>query len=214
MEAEGFRIPSMQAVLFARPEARLFDAGGERALVDHMALVASLAGAFGAKAVVLGAPKQRDRGTLSLEAAHEHAAPVFRRLAALFDDHGSCLCIEPNPVRYGCNFVTTAVEGAELVRRVAHRGFGLHLDAAGLFLSGERLAKVWPVVGDLVRHYHISEPDLGDFRTPQVPHRENLATLGDAGYSGWYSVEMREPAGDLADVGPWSLFGMVATSDA
>jgi sugar phosphate isomerase/epimerase len=213
INAEGFEIPAMQAVLFGRPDARLFDAAGERALVDHMTLVAALAGALGARAVVLGAPKQRDRGELSLAAAHEHAVPVLRRLGALFADQGACLCIEPNPVRYGCNFVTRALEGAELVRRVAHPGFGLHLDAAALHLAGETLRDVWPAVGAFVRHFHISEPDLGDFRAPQVPHRENLWALRDGGYAGWCSVEMREPAGDLADVGPWRLVGTEARLD-
>lgn len=205
LDDEGFAVPALQAVLFGKAQARLFDAAGEAALREHLPLVASLAGALGAKAVVLGAPKQRDRGELAPEAAHAHAADVFRALAPVFADCGTCLCIEPNPPQYGCNFVTTAAEGASLVRRVAHPGFGLHLDAAAMFIVGDRLAAVWADAGCLVRHYHISEPDLGDFTAPQVPHTENLAALRACGYAGWCSVEMREPRQGLASAGPWAL---------
>jgi sugar phosphate isomerase/epimerase len=205
LDGEGFVVPALQAVLFGQPNARLFDTAGEVALVAHLMRIAELAGAFGAKAVVLGAPKQRDRGALTTETAHAHAAGVFRRLAPAFADRGTCLCIEPNPPRYGCNFVTTAAEGASLVRRVAHPGFGLHLDAAAMFLVGDELRAAWADVGALVRHYHISEPDLGDFTAAQVPHAENLAALRANGYAGWCSVEMREPPQGLESAGPWML---------
>jgi len=205
LEGEGFAVPALQAVLFGRPHARLFDAAGEAALADHLLAVAEVAGAFGAGAVVFGAPKQRDRGALTTEAAHAHAAGVFRKVAPAFADRGTCLCIEPNPPRYGCNFVTTAAEGASLVRRVAHPGFALHLDAAAMFLVGDRLGPAWADVGALTRHYHVSEPDLGDFTAPKVPHAENLAVLRAHDYSGWCSVEMREPPRGLEAAGPWAL---------
>ena len=205
LEDEGFVVPALQAILFGKTQARLFDADGEKALAEQLSLVAALAGALGANAVVLGAPKQRDRGLLAPEAAHAHAASVFRAIAPAFADCGTCLCIEPNPPQYGCNFVTTAAEGASLVRRVAHPGFGLHLDAAGMFLVGEQLGAILPDVEPLLRHYHISEPELGDFTAPQVPHAENLEALRACGYAGWCSVEMREPRQGLAGAGPWAF---------
>lgn len=214
LEGEGFAVPALQAILFGKPQARLFDAAGEKKLAEHLLAVAALAGALGAKAVVLGAPMQRDRALLAPEAAHAHAADVLRAVAPAFADCGTCLCIEPNPPQYGCNFVTTAAEGASLVRRVAHPGFGLHLDAAGMFLVGDRLSALLPDVKPLLRHYHISEPDLGDFTVPQVPHAENLETLRACGYAGWCSVEMREPPQGLDNAGPWSLLADVGDGSA
>jgi D-psicose/D-tagatose/L-ribulose 3-epimerase len=201
----GFEIPALQAVLFGRPEARLFDRDGEVAFVSHLTHVAELAGALGASTVVLGAPRQRDRGSLSMEEAFDRAADVLHGLAGTFAARGTCLCIEPNPRRYACNFVVNASEGAELVRRVDHPGFKLHLDAAAMFLEGEDPAHFWPHAGGMVRHFHISEPELADFCNPQVPHRANLDFLGSSGYAGWCSVEMREPVLPLAVSGPWSI---------
>lgn len=201
----GFEVPALQAVLFGRPSARLFAADGVDDFVAHLREVAALAAAFGARAIVLGAPKQRDRGELSQDEAFARAVPVLRGVAQVFADSGCCLCIEPNPVDYGCNFITEARQGAALVRAVDHPGFGLHLDAAGMFLAGDDLTALWPELGTLVRHYHISEPELAGFATPRVPHARNLATLRQAGYAGWCSVEMREAVEPLATVGPWAL---------
>lgn len=205
LHSVGFDVPALQAVLFGRPEARLFHREGEVAFVSHLTHVAELAGALGADAVVLGAPRHRDRGSLAMEEAFDRAAEVLFGLAETFFARGTCLCIEPNPRRYACNFIVNASEGAELVRRVNHPGFGLHLDAAAMFLEGDDPAHLWPEVGSLVRHFHLSEPDLGDFCNPQVPHRANLDFLKSTSYAGWCSVEMREPTLPLTVAGPWSF---------
>lgn len=205
LDDAGFTVPALQAVLYARAEARLFDPSGERVFLAHMSEVARLAQDLGAPVVVWGAPKQRDRGTLSDEAAMEHLTPLLQQLAGVYENHDTCLCIEPNPRRYGCNFVVNAQEGLELVRRVDRKGFGLHLDAAGMFLEGDDLKTLWPTVGKALRHFHISEPDLGDFCAPQVPHEKNLDVLRKQRYQGWCSVEMREPKIPLAKAGPWPL---------
>lgn len=201
----GFEIPAMQALLYSRPEARLFDDAGEVELVRHLEHVAGIAGALGARVAVLGAPRQRDRGSRTWDEALARAVPVLRRAAERFADHGSILCIEPNPRRYGCNFVCTAREGAELVNAVDHAGFGLHLDAAGLFLEGEELRELLPDLRGMLRHFHVSEPELGDFRTPLAPHLDNLRCLDEVAFEGWCSVEMRRPAIPLASAGPWGL---------
>lgn len=205
LDDQGFQVPAMQALLYGRPRARLFDDEGEAELLEHLGHVAAIAGSLGARVAVLGAPRQRDKGSRSWEEAAAHAAPILRRAAERFADHGAALCIEPNPRRYGCNFVCNAREGAELVRAVNHPGFGLHLDAAALHLEGEDLRSVLPDVSGMLRHFHISEPDLGDFRHAQAPHAQNLRCLAESGFQGWCSVEMRRPEPPLADAGPWAV---------
>lgn len=202
---QGFEVPALQAILYGRPEARLFGTPGETVFLDHCARVACLASGLEARVAVLGAPAQRDRGGRSWPQACEHAAALLRKAAALFHDQGCCLCIEPNPRRYGCNFINTATEGIELVAAVDHPGFRLHLDAAGMYLESEALASVLPAALPVLRHFHLSEPDLRDFRAPEVPHTDNLRHLSAAGYAGWCSVEMRRSSVALADAGPWTV---------
>jgi len=214
LNEQGFEIPALQSLLFGRPQARLFDAQGEVELLKQLEHIAAMAGALGAKAAVFGAPRQRDRKDLTAQEALDHAIPVLRRAAVRFADQGCCLCIEPSPHQYGCNFIRTASEGAELVRRVDHEGFKLHLDAAALYMENEDLGALLPTVGAELRHFHISEPDLGDFRSPVVPHADNLRALDAFGYTGWCSVEMRMPAAPLASAGPWNILAGARRANA
>jgi hypothetical protein len=72
-------------------------------------------------------------------------------------------------------------------------------------LSGETLMQVWPHVGACLRHFHLSEPGLGGFRTPLAPHATNLQWLSDHAYSGYVSIEMLDSGDPLDEVGPWRL---------
>jgi D-psicose/D-tagatose/L-ribulose 3-epimerase len=209
----GFEVAAVQGALFGHPDARLFATrgknGGVVKWISQLSFVAELAGALGAPTVVLAAPQQRSRKPLSKEIAFDRAAEVLQRLAEVFHAHGTCLCIEPNPRQYNCNFIINAREGGELVRRVNHPGFGLTLDTASMFLENETLAQVWPEVGAHVRHIHVSEPNLNDFHNPFVPHTADLKFLSTSGYSGWVSFTMREPRLSLAAAGPWSILQSV-----
>jgi D-psicose/D-tagatose/L-ribulose 3-epimerase len=198
---EGIACSSLQAVLFGKPELRLFtDAAARRALLEHLTRVADIAAALGAGPVVFGAPRNRDRGTLSDEAAFDVAMEFFGLAGREYAARGVCLCIEPNPEVYGCNFVTRSDQGVRLVRAVASPGFRLHLDAAGMHLAGEDAVQAIIAAADVLEHVHISEPQLGDFSSPQVDHHALARALRSIGWKKWMAIEMKETRQPLADV--------------
>lgn len=139
---QGLEPYSFQSLLFARPDLALF---GEEVLRDelvaYLGRVTHLASVMGVKRLVFGSPKSRTvpQG-MSSEEAFDIAVGFFRSVGNAAADGGTMVCIEPNPPVYGCNFVTTADEGAVLVEAVGSDGFGLHLDAAGLVLAGQNPA--------------------------------------------------------------------------
>lgn len=187
----GFAIPALQAVVYGK-SFRLFaeDRAERDALLAHFRLVAELAEALGAGAIVFGAPKCRDRAALSEAEAWERACAAFSELGAIFAEHGACLCIEPVPPEYGCNFIHTAEQAWGLVRAVDSPGFGLHVDAAALCYAGESLASLLAIPDLDLRHFHISEPGMTGFAQPRVAHEDNLASLKRWGYANWCSVEV------------------------
>lgn len=201
LEQRGFRVPALQAILFGRPELKLFDdtAAGREALVAHMETVADVAQALGASVLVFGAPKARLRGSLSPAEAMERACEVFRRLGAVCAARDTRLCIEPNPSEYGCDFVTNAREALTLVEEVNHPGFALHLDAAALYMADDPFETLLPRALPSLCHYHISEPYLSGFVEPKVPHAAWLQQLSASNYEGWFSVEVDAKKHTLAD---------------
>lgn len=192
LSEEGFVVPALQAVVFGRVNLSLFESEMKRtAFIDHMRYVADLASALGARTIVYGAPKSRDRGNLDKERCFSIAVDVFAQIGQECLMRGTCLCIEPNPDRYGCNFVTSSAEGLRLVEAVSSSGFRLHLDSAAMMLAGENIADAIKNCVHVMEHYHASEPDLSPFEAPQVDHPTVARALHQTGYAGWISIEMR-----------------------
>lgn len=194
-EGDGIVICALQGILFGMPDLQLFGTPEQRSTLErHLVSTMRLAGALGAKVVVLGAPKNRLRGGLSEEAAVAEAAPLLRRVAVAAADHGAALCIEPNPPRYGGDFVRTTGEAMALLAAVDHPGFGLHLDAGALAIADEaddqiiRAARV-------ARHFHVSEVDLAPLGGGSVDHARIASAMQRGGYTGWCSIEMAPVAG-------------------
>src|SRR6267143_2692345 len=190
----GLRIVALQALLFGQTELTVFGEPPEPPL-EYLSGVARLGGRLGAGALVFGSPRNRALGPLPAADAWRAAVEFFRALGTAAAEAGTCVCIEPNPPRYGADFITTAEEALRLVEEVGSPGFGLHLDAACALLAGEDFPARLRASAHVLRHVHLSEPDLapvrkgGSLDLPAIS-----AALRDIGYSGWVSGEMK-PAG-------------------
>lgn len=203
VEARGLTCSSMQAILFGRPDLTLFgDDSVFRNLRAHLAEIAGLAATLGAGAVVFGAPANRARGALDPASAMRLAAERFAAIGDDFAASGVVLCIEPNPPEYGCDFVTTAAEAVELARLADSAGFGVHLDAGALVLSGADVADAIGSSAAALRHFHISQPHLGTFDDPEPAHPAIGEALRSVTYRGWYAIEMRSPGEGLGHLAP------------
>jgi D-psicose/D-tagatose/L-ribulose 3-epimerase len=190
VEDAGLRISSLQSILFQKPPWQLLgDSADREALYRHICFCADLAAELGAECLVFGAPKNRNRGTLSEDDAIAAAAEFFSRAGAYCAQRGTCLGFEANPAQYGCQFATDSVTAARLVRAVGSAGFRLHLDIACLHLAGEEPASAILGNADILCHFHVSEPYLGAFSAPEAPHQAIAAAL--VSYPRWVALEMR-----------------------
>lgn len=189
---QGCEIVAFQALLFGRPELCLFtsDEAREKTFA-YLSTIIGLAEKLGACALVFGSPKNRAVGEMKPSRAAEIAIEFFGRIGEVAASHGTCFCIEPNPVDYGCDFVRTAAEGLELVRRVNHPGFRLHLDAGALTMNGEDYERAIAECIEWMAHFHVSEPNLEIIGRRNTPHCRIARALRTANYQNWVSVEMR-----------------------
>ena len=192
IQDEGLRCSSLQSLLYGLPALSLFGTDETRRdLARQLDRVANFGDAMGARAFVFGSPKNRDRGSLTDSEAFAIAAKFFSGVSESFSRRGVCLCLEPNPTQYDCNFVTDSAAGAALVRAVGSPGFRLHLDAACMHLAEEDGARAIESCADVLAHFHISEPFLRDFANPEVDHRSLASALRGIGWSKPVVVEMR-----------------------
>ena len=190
-ERHGLRVVALQAILFGRPDLTVFEDEAKRAeTIDYLAGMCRLAGWLGAGVLVFGSPKNRLVGSLSPAQADTIARDFFTRVGERAAKCDTAVCIEPNPVEYGCDFVTRTEDAARLVAAVNHPGFGLHGDAGGMALSGDS-PDLLTRYGRTLRHFHISEPHLVPIGQGGVDHTALAAALQAGGYKRWVSIEMK-----------------------
>ena len=198
---QGFRIGSFQALLFGTDGLELFGSqkSGER-LKSLLIAIGRMAGWAGAGPMVFGSPRNRLRGSLSHAEAMRRAAVFFREVGDACAAAGSCLVIEANPQAYAADFCTSLEQAAELVEAAASPGFGLHVDAGGMALSGENFDSSLRQSAHLLRHVHASQPHLGSFAEPDAIHARIAVLLREVGYTGSVAIEMRAQADGLEAV--------------
>jgi sugar phosphate isomerase/epimerase len=193
----GFRIGSFQALLFGTSGLELFGNEDSRnRMKEVLTAVGRVAGWAGAGPMVFGSPKNRLKGELSHADAIRRAASFFREVGDACEEAGSCLVIEANPDAYGADFCTHLAHAVELVEATDSPGFGLHVDAGGMALSGEDFEPVLRQAAPHLRHVHASQPDLASFAVPDPVHSKLAKVLREIQYTGSVAVEMRaQPEG-------------------
>ncbi|WAH60249.1 sugar phosphate isomerase/epimerase [Pseudomonas silvicola] len=176
--SRGIEIYGMQALLFGTQGLNLFaGADSQASMLDHLAAVCRIAAGLGARRLVFGSPKNRDRAGLDDQHSLEIALNFFRRLGDIAHDHGVVICLEPNPACYGANFMLDSNETAQVVRQVAHGAIRMQLDTGALTLNGEDPARVLHEHADLIGHVHASEPHLVPLGEGGTDHDRMLTAL-------------------------------------
>lgn len=174
----GIEITGMQALLFGTNGLNVFGPPEVRdAMLQHLGAVCRIGGSLGAKRLVFGSPKNRDRTGLSDQLAMDVAVSFFRDLGDIAQNHGVVICLEPNPSCYGANFMTTSAETALVVNQIAHPSIGMQLDTGALAINGEDPATVLQGYASLIGHIHASEPDLLPLGDGGTDHGKMFAAL-------------------------------------
>lgn len=200
--AFGLSIPSVQSLVFGKPDLQLFgDTEARGRLLGHLVRMASLAEDLGARTMVFGSPASRLRRGMALDVANELAVDFFMRLGDLLPGKGPVVTIEPNPPIYaGCDWLNHTAEALEFVRRVDHPRVRLQLDT-GAMVSAIEAAQ--PHDTSLLNealgsgaHLHISAPGLlpirsGDSIQQRIARDLLRAGLAESDHLPWVSIEMK-----------------------
>lgn len=198
--AQGLSLVSMQSLLFGTAGSELFgDAKAQVAFNRAMERAINLANQLEIPNLVFGSPKQRIiPDSMDYAAAQAIATETFLRLGDRAKQAGTQISLEPNPVIYETNFLTTLRETIDFVQHVNHPAIRLTLDFGALHATGEiaDLADILSGTGNIIGHAHLSAPWLvAPSETGRDIHSYR-GILDQAGYRGPFSLEMkRQDAG-------------------
>ncbi len=182
----GLEVCSMQSVWYGLTE-QIFGSEAERAfLLQYTRSAIDYAAAVGVPHIVFGCPKNR-----IIQSSEQRPIGVrfFAECADYAGEKGVVIGLEANPTIYGTNFLNSTPEALQFVREVDSPSLRLNLDVGTIIANQESLESVAFAIA-FASHVQISEPLLARIeRRPE--HAELVSLLGEHGYEGWISLEMR-----------------------
>jgi len=160
-DGNGVKIHGMQSLLFGITNLNVFGSKNDRKfLLGHLCEVCRIGSILGAKKLVFGSPKSRDRSKLSDMQTSNIALDFFYQLGEVAAHYDLIICLEPNPAYYGCNFLTTTLETEKFIRSLNHKSIMMQLDTGAMIINKENFEVVVEASRDLIGHIHLSEADL------------------------------------------------------
>jgi sugar phosphate isomerase/epimerase len=163
---------------------------------------------LGGELMVFGSPAQRRiPAGATRKVALEYATDTFHRALPGIVDCGVKLCLEPLTAQE-TDFINSCAEAEELLDRINHPSFVLHLDvkamASEALATPELIHRYAPRTG----HFHANDPNKrgpGFGATDFVPI---FRALHESDYRGWVSVEVFDYSPDPETIAHRSLHYM------
>lgn len=189
--SRGFEITGLQALLFGTTGLNLFGTPLSReAMLSHLGAVCRIAARLGAQWLVFGSPKNRDQTGLAPDEVQARATSFFRALGDIAGEWGVTICLEPNPVCYGANFMTTLPETAAMVEQIDHPAIRLQFDTGASAINAENPWDMLKRYAGLIGHVHASEPELAVLGNGSTDHAAMADALNHFRPHGLVSIEM------------------------
>ncbi len=165
------------------------DAAVRKDTADYFMRLTRLCADLGGRVMVIGSPKQRSLlPGVSRAQAMTYAVEVFAPCMESAGELGVTLAIEPlGPAE--TDFLNTAAEGIELIERLNHPNFRLHLDVKAMSSESKPIPQIIRESARHLVHFHVNDPNLRGPGMGEVDHRPIIAALREVGYDGWLSVE-------------------------
>jgi len=168
----GITITGLQSLLHGTEGLNIFGDGAIRRRTRARLRAAMRVGAeLGARQLVFGSWRNRDRGSLTMEAAENSAADFFGEVATDAARLDVCLTIEPISERYGNNFLIDHDEAARLVERVDLSSFRLTLDVGCAGLAQEDIAGILRRHERIISHVQLAEYEMAPLNAANPWHR-------------------------------------------
>ena len=145
---------------------------------------------LGGKVLVLGSPQQRNLlPGVTQEEAMRYAAEVIQMVVPSLEKSEVVLALEPLGPAEG-DFLNTAEEAVELIRRVESPSVKLHLDVKAMSSEPQPIPDIIKANVDHMVHFHANDPNLRGPGMGEVKFEPILQALKDINYDGWVSVEV------------------------
>ena len=189
----GLIVSSLQAILFDLPSYQLLDDVEQfKYFESHFFRLTEIADILGAKNLVFGSPKNRKLCGLSNRDAWQVGLERMDRLGSIANSAGIIIGIEPVPIFYGNEFLTSWRQVLSFVDELSNPGVRVHLDTGCVAMNGDSILEAITSCANVMCHFQVAQPQLADFAIPHPDHLIAAKALEKIEYSKWISLEMQQ----------------------
>ena len=181
------------------------DAAVRQRTAQYLVELARCTRDLGGDLMVFGSPAQRriPQGATKTQAT-DYAVDTFQRALNGFIENKVRLCVEPlSPPE--ADFINTCDEANEIIRRLNHPLFVLHMDVKAMTTEATPRTELIRKHGKTAGHFHANDanrrgPGFGDVDFVPI-----FQALKDSGYPGWVSVEVFDYSPDPVTIARESI---------
>lgn len=166
------------------------DEDGRQRCADYLVELAKCCRELGGSLMVFGSPMQRKipEGATK-EQATDYATDTLQRALPGIAETGINFCLEPlAPTE--TDFIQTADEAVEILDRLNHPQFLLHLDVKAMSSESTSIPEIIHKHKDRIGHFHANDPNMRGPGFGDVDFVPIFKALHEVDYQGWVSVEV------------------------
>ncbi len=172
------------------------DESVRQATATYLVELAQACRDLGGSVLVFGSPAQRRiPANLTRAQATDLALDTFRRAAPGIAATGVQVCLEPlSPPE--ADFLNTCAEAVDLLNRLDHSSFVLHLDVKAMATDDAPIPELIRRHASRTGHFHANDPNRRGPGFGTCDFVPIFRALRQNGYDGWVSVEVFDYAPD------------------
>jgi sugar phosphate isomerase/epimerase len=181
------------------------DAAVRQKTADYLIALAHGCADLGGDRLVFGSPAQRriPAGATRAQAV-DYAVDTFRRAREGIAERGVKLCLEPLAAPEA-DFINTCAEAIEILDRIDHRNFVLHLDVKAMSAEETPMTDLIRQHAGRTGHFHANDANRRGPGFGAVDFVPIFRALHESGYAGWVSVEVFDYSPDPETIARESL---------
>ena len=193
----GLEIVGLHSLLFTRPDLQLFKNKQNRdQTIKYIFQLIDICSYLEGKQLVFGSPKNRVLHGNNYEKCKSQAMDDFYEISEYSKKKNIYFCIEPLGPE-DTDFIKSVTEGGQLVEKVNHPNFKLHLDTKAIFSTREDPGKITKRYKNIIQHVHVGDLNLLEPGKINKNHDKVGLALKNINYSKYVSIEMKKNSNEV-----------------